>query len=322
MQKEYVVGVDLGGTKILTAVADLEGNILARVRKDTEAEKGKEAVIQKIKDTVYGVIKEIDIDLSQVKGIGLGVPGPVNIKKGVIKHTPNLKLDNVNIIEELRELDTPIFLENDANAAALGEKWFGAGKAAENMIYMTVSTGIGGGVIINKEIFHGAGDAAGEIGHMTIIPDSDVQCGCGNYGCWEAIASGTALGRLGREAVEAGKDTLMSKLVNDPSEVNGAVVAKAAEKGDKVAREIMDKIADYLGIGMASLINIFNPDTIVIGGGVSQSWKLIEDKVNSTIKARAMNSLIEDVNIITAQLGSDVGVLGAVATALAELDLL
>ncbi|PRX28625.1 glucokinase [Orenia metallireducens] len=321
MQKEYVVGVDLGGTKILTAVADLEGNILARVRKDTEAKKGKEVVIQKIKDTVYEAVQEVGIELSQVKGIGLGVPGPVDIKKGIIKHTPNLDLDNINIVEELRELDTPIFLENDANAAALGEKWFGAGKEAENMVYMTVSTGIGGGIIINKEIFHGAGDAAGEIGHMTILPDSKLQCGCGNYGCWEAIASGTALSKLGKEAVESGKDTLMSDLVADSTKVNGAVVAKAAEQGDKVAKEIMDKIAGYLGIGMANLINIFNPDTIVIGGGVSQSWGLIEDKVNSTIQARAMDSLVEDVDVVIAELGSDVGVLGAVATALAELDL-
>jgi len=322
LQKEYVVGVDLGGTKILTAVADLQGNILARVRKDTEADKGKEVVIQKIKDTVYEVIEEVGIKLSQVKGIGLGVPGPVDIKKGIIKHTPNLDLDNINIIEELGELNTPIFLENDANAAALGEKWFGAGKEAENMVYMTVSTGIGGGIIINKEIFHGAGDAAGEIGHMTILPDSEIQCGCGNYGCWEAIASGTALSKLARKAVETGQDTLMNELVSDLSEINGAVVAKATKEGDILAREAMDKVAEYLGIGMANLINIFNPDTIVIGGGVSQSWELMEEKANLTIKARAMDSLVDDVNIITAQLGSDVGVLGAIATALAELDLL
>jgi len=320
--KEYVVGVDLGGTKILTAIADLEGNILARVRKDTEAHKGKDAVIQKIKDTIYEVAEKIGSDLSQIKGIGLGVPGPVNIKEGVIKHTPNLDLDNVNIVEELEDLGISIFLENDANAAALGEKWFGAGKEAENMVYVTISTGIGGGIIINKEIFHGAGDAAGEIGHMTILPDSEIKCGCGNYGCWEAIASGTALSRMGRELVDAGEETIIKDLVSDTAEIDGAVIAKAFEDGDKAAKEILDKLASYIGLGMANLINIFNPDTIVVGGGVSYSWNLLEDKVSSEIKKRAMASLVDDVEIIVAKLGSDVGVLGAVATALTELSLL
>ncbi|WP_018247622.1 ROK family protein [Orenia marismortui] len=319
--KEYVVGVDLGGTKILTAIADLEGNILARVRKDTEAQKGKDAVIQKIKDTIYEVVEKVDLDLSQVKGIGLGVPGPVNIKEGSIKHTPNLDLDNVNIVEELKDLGIAVFLENDANAAALGEKWFGAGKEAENMIYVTISTGIGGGIIINKEIFHGAGDAAGEIGHMTILPDSEIKCGCGNYGCWEAIASGTALSRMGREAVEAGEETLIGDLVTDSSEINGEVIAKAFEKDDKLAKEILDRLASYIGIGMANLINIFNPDTIVVGGGVSYSWSLIEDGVTSEINKRAMSSLTNNVEVVLAELGSDVGVLGAVATALSEVKL-
>ncbi|WP_018247939.1 ROK family protein [Orenia marismortui] len=322
MEKEYVIGVDLGGTKILTAIADLEGNIIERVRKDTEANKGKDIVIQRLKDTVYEVAKKADLDLSQVKGIGLGCPGPLDIESGIIKHTPNLDLDNVNIVEELSDLNIPIFLENDANAAALGEKWFGAGKSAKNLIYVTVSTGIGGGIILNNEIYHGANSGAGEIGHITLIPDSDVKCGCGNYGCWEALASGTALSRMGREAVKSDQDTLIADLVDNLSDINGATIAEAVTKGDKVAQEIINRLADYLGIGIASLINIFNPDTVVIGGGVSQSWNLLEDKVICTIKARAMESLVEDVEVVTAELGNDVGVLGAIAAALAELNLL
>ncbi|WP_027340071.1 ROK family protein [Halonatronum saccharophilum] len=322
MTKDYVIGVDLGGTKILTAIADLEGNILAKVRKDTEAKKGKDVVIQRIKDTVYEVIKEIDGDLSEVKGVGLGVPGPLNISEGIIKSTPNLDFDNLNIIEELSDLNLPIFLENDANAAAIGEKWFGAGKGADNMLYITVSTGIGGGIIINKDIYHGVGDGAGEIGHITLIPDSKVQCGCGNYGCWEALASGTALIRMGREAVESDCDTKIAQLVDSPEEIDGAIIAQAFKEGDEVAKELMNQLATYLGIGLASMINVFNPEKIVVGGGVSQSWDLLKDKVSETIDKRAMSSLVEGVEVVTADLGSEVGVIGALAVALTSLDLL
>ncbi|MBM7557355.1 ROK family protein [Halanaerobacter jeridensis] len=319
MKKEYVIGVDLGGTKILTALSDLEGNILKRSRVLVGDVKDKDTVVTKIKETIEQVIEETEVDLEQVAGIGLGCPGPLDIEEGLIHHTPNLNLDDVNIKDELSDLNTPIFLENDANAAALGEQWFGSGKGAENMIYITVSTGIGGGVIINGDIYHGTSDGAGEIGHMTLDPNSVVKCGCGNFGCWEALASGTALSRLGQEALKAEEDTMIDDLVDEISEVDGAVVAKAAAKEDEVALELMNTIAERLGTGLASLINIFNPSRIVFGGGVSNSWSLLEDKVWETIEARAMDSLAEKVEIIPAELGSDVGVVGAIAAALAHI---
>ncbi|AGB42010.1 transcriptional regulator/sugar kinase [Halobacteroides halobius DSM 5150] len=319
MKQEYVIGIDLGGTKILTALADLEGNILAEVRKPTEADKGKNSVIAKIKDTIYEVLGQTEVAIEEVEGIGLGSPGPLNIEEGIIYHTPNLNLDNVNIIEELKDVGPPIFLENDANAAALGEKYFGAGKDAQDLIYVTVSTGIGGGIIIGGEVYHGASDGAGEIGHLTLLPNSDQKCGCGNYGCWEAVASGTALSRLGREAVKNGEDTLLADLVDDATEVNGAVIAKAAKKGDQVASEIVEQIAEYLGIGFASLINIFNPEKIIIGGGVSKSWPLLQDTVLANVEQRAMEALTAEVEIVTSQLEDKIGVKGAIATALVGL---
>lgn len=319
MKKEYVIGVDLGGTKILTALSDLEGNILKRARVLVGEVKDKKTVVAKIKETIEEVITATEVDLEEVAGIGLGCPGPLDIEEGLIHHTPNLDLDNVNIKEELSDLDTPIFLENDANAAALGEQWFGAGQGAQNMVYITVSTGIGGGIIIDGDIYHGTSDGAGEIGHMTLDPNSGVKCGCGNHGCWEALASGTALSRLGQDALQTGEETLIDDLVDEVSEVDGAVVAEAAEAGDEVALQLMDTIAERLGTGLASLINIFNPSRIVFGGGVSNSWPLLKDKVWSTIEARAMDSLLEKVEIIPAELGSDVGVAGAVATALAQV---
>ena len=319
MKKEYVIGVDLGGTKILTALSDLEGNILERARVLVGEDKGKESVVSKIKETVRQVVEQAEVGLEEVAGIGLGCPGPIDIEQRLIHSTANLDLENVNIQDELSEFNTPIFLENDANAAALGELWFGAGQGADDMIYITISTGIGAGIIIDGNIYHGSGDSAGEIGHMTVDPSSVIECGCGNYGCWEALASGTALTRLGREAVESGADTLISDLVEDQSEIDGAIIAKAAEDGDQVALKVMDTIAERLGIGLASLINIFNPGRIVLGGGVSNAWSLLEDKVWETIDERAIESLASEAEIILAELGSDVGVAGAVATALAHV---
>ncbi|GAB6100135.1 ROK family protein [Halanaerocella petrolearia] len=320
MKKEYVIGIDLGGTKILTAVADLKGNIVAEVKQATEAAKGKDVVIAKLKDTITQVLEKAEVDINQVEAIGLGSPGPLNIEEGIIYHTPNLDLDNVNIVEELSDLKPPVFLENDANAAALGEKYFGAGQDVQDLIYVTVSTGIGGGVIIDGQVYHGANDGAGEIGHLTLLPFSDRQCGCGNYGCWEAVASGTALSRLGREALESGQETLIADLVDNSTEVDGAVIAQAAKEKDQVACEIMERIAEYLGIGFASLINIFNPEKIVVGGGVSQSWDLIKNKVVSTVEDRGMEVLVDDVELVTSQLSSKIGVVGAIATALVGID--
>jgi glucokinase len=322
LNEDYIIGVDLGGTKILTGLADAEGNILSEVKKPTGEKKGKEAVIKRIKETIYKVVEKQAIDLTQVQGIGLGSPGPLNIKEGIIYHTPNLNLDEVRIVEEMSDLEVPIFLENDANAAALGEKYFGAGKEVSNLIYVTVSTGIGGGIIIDGEVYHGVSDGAGEVGHLTLIPDSDIQCGCGNYGCWEAVASGTALARLGKEALEAGKDTSIAELVDKIDDVDGAVVAEAAEKEDQVAQQLMEQIAKYLGIGFASLINIFNPGQIIVGGGVSKSWDLIEETVEETIQVRAMDSLRAEVEVVTSNLGDKVGLKGAVAVALQRLGLL
>ncbi len=322
MADEYVIGVDLGGTKILTALSDSKGNIKAKVLKDTEADGGKEVVIDNIKYSVYKVLEKAGVEIEDVAGLGLGVPGPINIEEGIIYNTPNLDLDNVNIIERLAGLDLPIFLENDANAAALGEKYFGAGVKSDDLLYVTISTGIGGGIVIDGQVFHGSNAGAGEIGHMTIIPDSKQKCGCGNYGCWEAVASGTALANKAKKELKAGRESLMGEMLASLDEINGEIVTKAYREGDDLAKEIIVQTSEYLGIGFANLINIFNPEIIVIGGGVSNAWALFESKVEETIEQRAMDSLVKDVDLVVTELGSEVGVYGAIATALVGLDLL
>lgn len=316
MSQKYVIGVDLGGTKILTALANLEGTILHRVLVDTGANDPTEAVVGRIIETVEQVLRDGGASKEEVKRIGIGSPGTLNIEKGIVLQSPNLRWWNVPVVEMMESvLKIPVLLENDANAAALAEHAFGAGKGARNMVYMTISTGIGGGIIINNTLLHGACDSAGEIGHHTIDPDGP-RCGCGNYGCLEAMASGTALGRYGREAVEQGAETMMQTMVQSIEEVNGAIVTKAAEAGDPVAQEIVKKVGSYIGIGIANLINILNPGRVVLGGGVMKSGHLFYDTIMQTVEARAMEAPRKCCEIVFAELGSDVGVQGAIAVAL------
>lgn len=316
MSKKYVIGIDVGGTKILTAIADLEGKILARERiasrpKDTIAEQ-----VDQIVETVEQVMKSAGAEKDEILRIAVGAPGTVNTYEGVVLFTPNLRWENVPITKLLQDkLNIEVILENDANAAALAEHLFGAGKDAKHMVYLTISTGIGGGVIINNQILHGTAGCGGEIGHHTILLDGPI-CGCGNQGCLETLASGTALGRYGREAVENGLKTLMKDLVNEIDEIDGTVVTKAAKAGDKIALDIVNRVAEYIGIGIANMINIFNPEKVILGGGVTSAGDLFYDGIVKTVEARALSTPRKLCKIVFSELKSDVGVLGAIAVAL------
>ena len=205
MKKKYVVGVDLGGTKIYTALVDLEGNIIKEKTVETLAFEGENAVMGRIIDTINYVIDGTEKNL--IKSIGIGSPGPLDVKNGVIIENSNLPFKNFEIVKTIRETyDLPTYLDNDANVATLGEYKFGAGKGTENMIYMTVSTGIGGGAILNGKIFRGSTGNALEIGHTTISQER-TRCGCGNIGCAESLASGTAIGKRAKEAVNSNAET-------------------------------------------------------------------------------------------------------------------
>ena len=313
----YYIGVDLGGTKILTALADQNGELLARKNIPTEADKGKKVIIDNIVQSIKAVMQETDIKKEKIKRIGLGSPGPLNSKEGVIYETANMPWENVRIVEILEnQLDLPVKLENDANAAALGEKHFGAGQNINNMIYVTVSTGIGGGIIIEGDILQGVDGSGGEIGHMKIKPEGP-ECGCGAQGCLEALASGTAIARMGREYVQDNNDGLLVELANnDPQQVDAILIAKAAYQGDEIAQDIYNTAGYYLGIGLANLINIFNTEMIVFGGGVSRDRDLLTDSMETSLKENALATSLEKVQLCDSQLKSETGVYGAVAVAL------
>lgn len=308
-KETYVVGVDLGGTKIATGLLTTEGEIVERTRLDTLPEEGVDAVINRMVQSVQDVQKDTDI-----LGIGVGTPGPLDNQKGLVLEGPNLAgWKNVPLRDLLYErLQTKIKVENDANAAAWGEYIFGAGRGTRHMVYITVSTGIGSGLILDGELYTGSRSFAGELGHIMIDP-SGPRCGCGNIGCWEACASGTAIARYAHEAIQQGP-TLMAQLAEEEgTSVSAKHVFRAAQSGDETAQEIVERTFRYLGIGLANTIHSYNPERIVIGGGVSNVGDFLFDALRERTEELVMPSYRGTYEIVPAELGDDVGILGAAA---------
>lgn len=313
--KKYVIGVDLGGTKITTAISSLTGDIIEKTTLATGSSLGEEVVLGRLMDSISMVLEASQIKEEEVRGIGIGSPGPLDSKRGVIITTPNLPFRNFDIVTPIRNrFGIPVFLDNDANVAALGEYTFGAGKGAQNIVYMTVSTGVGGGAVLNGRPYRGNTSNALEIGHMTIEPSSRHRCNCGNYGDVEALSSGTAIAKRAREAVEAGLETSLAGL----DTITSYEVYQAYLEGDKVAIEILDTAFDYLGIAVANLILAFDPEIIVIGGGVSKIGKLFFDKIKESASKRCFSFMVESTRILPSELGQDTGVVGAIALGLIE----
>jgi len=316
--KDLFIGIDLGGTKIITALVDTEGQIIFRDYRETEAARGPAAVMARMIDAASRVMNGGGVAAAQISAVGVAAPGPIDARSGIVTTPPNLPgwkdMPLRQLIQD--ELGLPTALENDANAAALAEHRFGAGVGTKHMIYVTASTGIGGGFILNGELYNGATGGAGEIGHMTILPQGP-HCGCGNRGCLEALASGRAIARDARERVKCGVPTLIADLAEgDLERISAKLVAQAAAQGDMEAQEILDEAMTYLGVGMANLVNLFNPELIVIGGGLTKMGARLFDPVRRIIDRRAFRTAAQVVKIVPAQLGDDVGVLGAAAVAM------
>ena len=312
--KKYVIGVDLGGTKISTAVSTLDGEILKQTVVATKAEEGEEPVLSRIIGTISEVLVGADISKDEVEAIGIGSPGPLDAKKGVIITTPNLPFKNYNVVQPIKDkFGIPVYLDNDANVAAIGEYMFGAGKGTKNIVYFTVSTGVGGGAVLNGQAYRGNTSNALEIGHMTVDAHGP-RCNCGNIGCLEAISSGTAIGKRGREAAATKVETSLKNYDN----ITSYEVFKEAKNGDAVAKEIVDNAMNYLGIGVANAITIFDPEMVIIGGGVSKVGDILFDTVRKVVNKRCFKSMADACKIVPAGLGTDAGVVGAVALAILE----
>jgi glucokinase len=308
---KLLCGIDLGGTKINTGIANNKGEVLANVIIDTKAEEGQDAVIDRMIKSVYTVLDMANVTKEDLTGIGIGVPGLIDSWEGLVIEAANLPgwrdVPIVDIFTE--EFNINIRLENDANAAAIGEYLFGSGRGNEDFIYLTVSTGIGGGAILDGKLYSGSNSNASEIGH-SIIDFNGPKCNCGSYGCFETFASGTAIARIAKERVDNNENTIISKLAID-GKIKAEHVFEAARSGDVIAMEIIDREAFYLGIGIVNILAFYNPEKIAIGGGVSSQWDILSERVAKVVEERALKPNAKICKIVKAQLGKDVGLLGA-----------
>ena len=314
MARHLVGAIDIGGTKILAAVVDGDGQVVAERRIATESEKGPDDTADRMVAALDAAAKEANVSRAALLGLGVTVPGPIDPSKQVVGQPPNLTgWKNVPLGQLLNDrTKLSIAMENDANAAALGEQAFGAGRGLRDMVYITVSTGIGGGIIANGKLVGGMHGAAGEIGHTIILVDGPV-CGCGRKGCLEALASGTAIAREAAQAVAAGRaDSLKQRAGERPT---AEQVAQAADAGDRAAIDLLDRAAGYLGIGLMNLVHIFDPEAIVLGGGVAKSERVMS-RAAGYVRQQAFPVMTDRLRILPASLGDRSGVLGAASLAL------
>lgn len=316
-KKKYVIGIDLGGTKTTTAIASLSGEIIEKTTVPTRAKEGEEAVMARIIESVEMVLETSGLPEDELLAIGVGSPGPLDADKGAIITTPNLPFRNYSLTDPLeKRFGVPAFLDNDANVAAIGEWKFGAGQGFRNVLYVTVSTGVGGGAVLNGRPYHGATSNALEIGHMTIEPSSPYQCNCGNYGDVEALCSGTAISDRAKEAIDAGRSTILTR----HDIITTYEIYQAYREGDPLSIELLHKAWDYLGIAVANLILAFDPDVIAIGGGVARIGEDMFDRVRASAKKHCFGFMYDAVRIVPTGLSQDTGVIGAVALALVRAD--
>lgn len=305
--REIVLAADLGGTNLRMAAVDREGNILYRTKHSTPKSERAEEIVSAITETANECLEAVKKD-GWIKAFGAALPATLNAPDGIIFKAPNLpSLDGFRFSATVSdELNLPVVLENDANAAAIGENWLGAAKSAQNAICVTLGTGVGGGIIINGGIVRGADGTAGEIGHICVEP-LGVPCGCGSRGCVEQYSSATAIVRLTREIEnQYPKSSLQNK-----NRLTSLDVFEAGKAGDELALEVFRKMGFYLGIALADLINILNPEIIVIGGGAAAGWDLFINHVQDQINKRAFEEPAKRAKLVRAELGDDAGILGA-----------
>ena len=320
-KERYIIGVDLGGTNIVAGAMPSDGSReIAMHTTPTLAEGGASSVVDRITGMIEQVIEqtmaETGADRSAFLGVGIGSPGPLNREKGIVIVTPNLGWKNFPLRDEIaKRVGLEATLDNDANCATLGEFWCGAAVGGRNVIGMTLGTGIGGGLILEGKLYHGSSDVAGEIGH-TSIDANGRRCKCGNYGCIEAYASGPAIAERAREALrgDEGESILVTLADGDQRKITAQTVYEASKRGDVVAREVVRETGLILGTAVANLLNIFNPDIVVMAGGVTQAGDALFQPLRAEVRRRAFKPAWQACKIVPGALRLSAGVVGAIAT--------
>jgi glucokinase len=309
----YVVGIDIGGTNLVAGTVAEDGSeLLGLVSEPTLPEQGAEAVIARIVKLARASMAEAKG--TPISGVGIGAPGPLDTKRGLVLMTPNLGWVNLPLRDRLSDaLGMPATLDNDANCAVFGEWWRGAARGVHHVVGLTIGTGIGGGIVLGGEIYHGVSDVAGEIGHMS-IDSMGRRCKCGNYGCLEAYASGPAIAARAVEGIQAGAETALPQYVaGDLAKITAQVVYEAAHDGDPYALEVVRDTAKFLGAGVANIINVFNPGVVVVCGGVTLAGDKLFLPLRSEVKRRAFRPAVEACRIVPGELQGTAGVYGAAA---------
>lgn len=313
MKEKKVIGVDIGGTNLRGALVGKSGNIIKRLSTASGADKGIDLVIENLGNLIEEIRKG-----ESVNGVGIGIPGIIDSAKGIVTQAPNIShVHNHPLRDILMEKlggGLPVFIENDANCAALGEWWRGSGRNVNSLIVLAIGTGLGGGIILDGKLWRGADGMAGEVGHMTISPNG-AKCNCGNRGCLETFASAIGIRRMVKEGLDVDDKSietiLREKARNTPKERLPEIVREAAIEGDKFALWIWEEFGKALGVAVASLVNLLNVEMIVISGGLSDAWGLFIDKLLDEAKKRGLRAPMERVQIKKSTLGGDAGLLGA-----------
>ncbi len=311
---EVIAGIDIGGTKIAVEIENLNGEKVAARLLPTQIELGADAIVK----TIFSAIEEmLEENQRKLVSIGIGCPSPLDIENGLVMSPSNLrdwvKFPIVKLFQN--RFDVPVVLENDANTAALGEFVYGVGRDFKNVVYITVSTGIGGGIILNGEILHGVGGDAGEIGHTIVQPDG-VRCNCGSVGCLETICAGVHIARRAQEKLASGEQSLMSEIEAEISKVSAKTVVEAMKKNDKLANEIWDETCRFLALGIGNIITLIAPEAVIIGGGIAAATgDLLLEPLKKLLPDYISMVPMEKFKVLAAELGSRSGVCGALVLA-------
>ncbi|OCA86389.1 ROK family glucokinase [Pradoshia sp. D12] len=317
-KQDWLLGIDIGGTTIKLAFIDKEGTIVHKWEIITRTEENGLHIVSDIGKSVRAKLEEWQD--GNLVGVGMGAPGPVNFENGSIYVAVNIGWRDFPLKELLeKELGIPAVVDNDANVASFGEFWKGAGKGTNDLVCITLGTGVGGGVITNKHLVHGISGAAGELGHITVQPEGGAPCNCGKTGCVETIASATGIVRLALEKIKEKPDSDLSIVFNENGLITSKDVVDCAIGGDQASQDVLDEVAKYLGLAAANVGNMINPDIIVIGGGVSKAGDIILKPIEKYFKQFAFPRVAESTEIKVASLGNDAGVIGAAGLIMQQL---
>ena len=306
----YYIGVDLGGTNIAAGVVDEQGKILKQGSVPTMNERHYSEIVRDMAELCKKITEEAGLSMSDIQGIGIGCPGSIDNKTGMVVYANNLKMDHTPLAAELKKyIDLPVNVENDANAAAMGEYVVNGG-GADSFVFITLGTGVGGGVVIDGKLYRGFNGVGAELGHVTVVHDG-VPCSCGNHGCWEEYDSVTALIRQTKEAMEKHPDSLMCEFAEKEGKVSGRTAFEAAKKGDPAAQEVVDQYVRYVADGLVGVVNTFQPERLVIGGGISKEGDYLLNPIKEYVKKYDYNKYMPRTDISIATLFNEAGIIGA-----------